>query len=198
MKNNPQSRQKSKSRWLIPAGIAFILVFVVVQLFLLDETRHQSIAQEKVSEEVNIVASPIDEYIVFVRENKPQENSLFVGGYLSGALEHLTIALKELSRQEAVSLDKEAFSKLKEQSERIANAPRNEKAALVNDFFVLVAQNLESLNLKGSEQINKEINMLQEKLHALNDKHTVENQEEAISQFLKQTGIVLELIENEA
>ncbi|WPP52465.1 hypothetical protein [Catalinimonas niigatensis] len=205
--NNNNQRKKSRSRWLIPAVIAIIIGFVIVQLVLLDETRDQQVTDEveeltetsgeKEISPTNIPLRSIDEYVVFVSENNPDDNSIFVSEYIASALNYLTEALEELSEQQEIRLNAATLTQLKEQSDRISDSEAQEKAVHVKNSFIMISETMESLDLEGSEKLQTEIRTLQKMISAIDIESNIEEQDKAVSQFLEQTGIVLELIENE-
>ena len=208
--HNPQNRKKKKSRnrWPILVFIALILGFVVVQLFLLDETRDQHIADE--TEEMtqdlnednppsaeNVAYQEIDEYIVFVSKNDPDDNSIFIGDYVSSAIEHFTDALEQLSEQEAIALNGATLEQLEAQNEKIEDADDAAKAAIVQNTFQMITQTMESIQLDDSENLQTEISTLQDMAKDIDGNIDIEQQNDAVSSFLEQAGIVLEVIENE-
>lgn len=206
--NHNNHRKKSKSRWLIPSVIALLIGFVVYQLIVLDDTRDQLVADEteELSEEVsgekeadpsNVAFRSIDEYIVFVSENNPDDNGIFVSEYISTALDHLTDALEELSGQQEIALNAATITQLKEQSDRIADSEDQEKSTLVKNSFIMISETMESINIEGSEKLQTELSNLQKMINNIDSDSSIEDQDEAVSQFLEQTGIVLELIETE-
>ncbi|MEK6479304.1 hypothetical protein WJR50_17300 [Catalinimonas sp. 4WD22] len=206
--NNNNQRRKRRSRWVIPTVIAAVIGFVVIQLVLLDETREQQITDEieertEVPESEREVDSSnqafqsIDKYLVFVSENNPEDDSFLLGDYVSNALDHLGDALEELSASPEIQLNKATITQLKEQSNKIADAEEQEKATLVKTYFVMVAETIESLNIEDSPELQAELNTLQNMIDDIDTESVIENQDEAVSQFLEQTGIVLELIEGE-
>lgn len=206
--DNHIQKRKSKSRWVIPTVIAVVIGFVVVQLVLLDETREQQITDEieeraEVPESERQITSSnrafqsIDEYLVFVSENNPDDHGLLIGDYISNALTHLSEALEELSTSQEIQLNEATITQLKEQSDKIADAEQQEKATLVKTSFVMVAETIESLDIDDSAELQAELNTLQNMIDAIDTESVIEEQDEAVSQFLEQTGIVLELIEGE-
>lgn len=205
--HNPQ-KKKNKSRWLILTVIAVIIGFVVVQLFLLDETREQQVADEteemtqqlnddNAPSEENIAYREVDEYIVFVSENDPDDNSIFIGDYISSAVEHLNDALEQLADQQAISLNGATLEQLESQNEKLEDAEGAAKAEIVKNTFQMITQTMESLQLDDSDNLQSEIRTLQDMAQGINSEIDIEEQEEAVSSFLEQAGIVLEIIENE-
>ncbi len=202
------NKRKSKSRWAILVFIALILGFVVVQLFLLDETREQQVANEteemtdlrndnNAPSEDNVAYREIDEYIVFVSKYDPDDNSIFIGDYISSALEHFTDALEQLSEQQAIALNGATLEQLESQNEKIEDAEDAAKAEAVQNTFRMITQTMESLQLDDSEKLQTEIHTLQDMAGDIDSTQDIEAQNDAVSSFLEQAGIVLEIIENE-
>jgi len=207
--HNPhKKKKKNKSRWPILIFIAMILGFVVVQLFLLDETRDQQIADEteemtqqlnddNAPSEDNVAYQEIDEYVVFVSKYDPDDNSIFIGDYISSAMEHLNEALEQLSEQQAIALNGATLEQLESQNEKIEDAEGAAKAKVVQNTFQMITQTMESIQLDDSDKLQTEIQTLQDMAGDIDSNQTIETQNDAISSFLEQAGIVLEIIENE-
>jgi len=202
------NKKKSKNRWPILIFIALILGFVVVQLFILDETREEVVTDE--TEEItdqmnddnpptedNVAYREIDEYIVFVSENDPDDNSIFIGDYISSAIDHFTDALEQLSDEQAIALNGATIEQLEQQNERIEESEDLEKAEVVKSTFQMITQTMESIQLNDSERLQSEIKTLQDIANNINTETNIEEQDDAVSSFLEQAGIVLEIIENE-
>jgi cell division protein FtsN len=201
-------KKKSKNRWPILLFIALILGFVVVQLFILDETREEVIADE--TEELtdqmnddnpptedNVAYREIDEYIVFVSENNPDDHGIFIGDYISSAIDHFTDALEQLSDEQTIALNGATIEQLEQQNEKIEESEDLEKAEVVKSTFQMITQTMESIQLNDSERLQTEIKTLQEMANNINVDTDIEEQDDAVSSFLEQAGIVLEIIENE-
>jgi len=208
MAENNSTKRKKASRWLIPVVIAVILGFVVVQLLLLDETREEQIADEteEITDQMNDDNAPtednaalrsVDEYIVFVSENNPDDQEIFVGDYIASAVDHLTEALEDLSAQEEISLNEATIEQIEEQSEKMEDADDQARAREVRNTFRMISQTMESLQLNDSERLQSEISALQQLADSINENEAIEMQNESISRFLEQAGVVLEVIEND-
>lgn len=207
--HNPhKKKKKNKSRWPILIFIAMILGFVVVQLFLLDETRDQQIADEteemtqqlnddNAPSEDNVAYQEIDEYVVFVSKYDPDDNNIFIGDYIVSAMEHLNEALEQLSEQQAIALNGATLEQLESQNEKIEDAEGAAKAKVVQNTFQMITQTMESIQLDDSDKLQTEIQTLQDMAGDIDSNQTIETQNDAISSFLEQAGIVLEIIENE-
>lgn len=206
--NQKDKRKGKKSRWPILIFIALILGFVVVQLLLLDETRDQHVADEteEMTDQMNDENAPsadnvayreIDEYIVFVSKYDPDDNSIFIGDYISSAMEHLNEALEQLSEQQAIALNGATLEQLESQNEKIEDAEGVAKAEVIKSTFQMITQTMESLQLDDSDKLQTEIRTLQDMAGDIDSNQTIETQNDAVSSFLEQAGIVLEIIENE-
>ncbi|MFP4090023.1 MAG: hypothetical protein ACLFUB_08675 [Cyclobacteriaceae bacterium] len=201
-------KKKKNNRWPILVLIALVLGFVVIQLVLLDDTEEQAISDEideqtetvdevQMPDEQNRAFESVDEYVVFVSENDPDDTELFVGDYISSAMDRLTEALTDLSETEEVKLHSATLDQLREHREMIANAEGRDKAVLVKKAFNVISQSMRSIDIQDNSRLQAEIQALDEMPDMINVETDIEEQDQAVSQFLEQTAIVLELIESQ-
>jgi hypothetical protein len=201
-------KKKKNSRWPILVLIALVLGFVVVQLVLLDDTEEQLISDEvdELTETVDEANAPdtqnlqfesVDEYIIFVSENNPDDNSLFVNNYIASAVEKLGDALTDLTEAEEIALNTATINQLEEQREMLAEAEGRDKAMLVKNTFDIIAETMQSLDINNNSRLQTEIQTLDQMPDQINVEADIQEQNQAVSNFLEQTGIVLEMIESE-
>lgn len=202
-----QRNRNRHSRWYILTGIALIIAFVVVQLILLDETsEEQSVIESQETaglEEQSSLSSTnserfIDQYLNFVSDNTPNEQSMPMHDYISNAVVHLAQALQQLSDEEVIQLNPSTIKQLQDQSEEIVNTAEANKTMVVKHTFSMISGTMRSLEISNTEQLHTEMGNLEQMVNAIQQEVDITEQDVAVSQFLAQAGLVLELIEEEA
>lgn len=202
-----EQNSKRNSRWYILTMIALIIGYVVVQLILLDNPEEQRTTeenQETILLEENSSLSPtgtnqsVDQYLIFVSENNPDDQHMLMEDYISKAVVHLAQALQELSEEEIIQLNPSTIQQLQNQSEEITSTDHSNKTIVVKHTFSMISGTMRSLQLKDGEQLHAEMVNLEQMANDIQQEVDITEQDIAVSQFLAQAGLVLELIEDEA
>jgi len=199
-------QKKSSGRWSILVVIAAVIAFVVIQLYLLDETRKpgkdeetETLVDTKRKSDQPIseggVYGEIEEYMIFVSENIPDDPTIYVDEYVTTALKRFHQALVQLDKEHHINLNEATLAQLALQSDKIDVARETDQAEVVKNTFSMITQTMKSLQAKDAGQLQSEIQTLQQMAQNIETDMAIENQEDTISSFLVQVGTILKMIE---
>jgi len=185
------------SRWYLLLIIALLIAFVVFQLLRLsftDKPTDQNQSSQVVPEHIDTYDTDIDKYLAYISSYQHQQAS---DDYISGAVNYLTLALEELNQKHRIALNPSTLVQLQEQSKKISHSSDTDKTLTVSHTFEMISGVMQSIELNNSEQLAQERSNLRQMAENFRDNLELEQQDMAISQFLAQTGLLLEILEAE-
>ncbi|WKN31964.1 hypothetical protein PZB74_01160 [Porifericola rhodea] len=187
------------SRWYLLLIIALLIAFVVFQLLRLSFTNKptdQNQSSQAVPQHIDTYEydTDIDKYLAYISSYQHQQAS---DDYISGAVNYLTFALEELRQKHRIALNPSTLVQLQEQSKKISHSSDTDKTLTVSHTFEMISGVMQSIELNNSEQLAQERSNLRQMAKNFRDNLELEQQDMAISQFLAQAGLLLEILEAE-